>query len=190
MELDKNQKTPKKIIATSILLLLLVCLNIHCYKFYFLTEISWYMFVVYSLLLSIPCSIIIFYILKHQIKSTEVPDKDVWFQRIMSCFLGLLFYVIVLLFVPLGLNYYFAYPSQLKFTTSDYVGIEDTEDEGYEYYYFDIHFKHNGYSMRVWTRSVSSILNFKLQYTIQKGYLGFNVITDSKKLDINYDSFF
>ena len=183
MELDKNQKTPKKIIAASILLLLLVCLNMYCYKFYFLTEISWYMFIIYSLLLSIPCSIIIFYILKHQIKRSEVPDKDVWFQRIMSCFLGMLFYGIVLLFVPLGLNYYLASPPELEFTTLDYVLIShrDNSHEGSpRTSYCNIHFKHNGYSMRI--RTAEDLLYFRLQYTVQKGWLGFNVITDSKKL--------
>ena len=180
MELDKKQKTPFKIKASGILLILFVCLNMKCYTFYFLTEISWYTFILYSLLLSILCSIIIFYIIKYQIKGSEVPYAGVMIHTIISCFLGLLFYGVVLLFVPLGVNYYFAYPSQSEFTTTDYLrttyNYTDTETTRGEYY-CQIHFKHNGYSMR---KGVGNTPFFRLRYTVQKGWLGFNVITDHK----------
>ena len=184
MELDKKQKTPFKIKASGILLILFVCLNMKCYTFYFLTEISWHTFILYSLLLSILCSIIIFYIIKHQIKGSEVPYAGVMIHTIISCFLGLLFYGVVLLFVPLGVNYYFAYPSQSEFTTTDYVTLSHLNNahgsEAQRTTYRHIHFKHNGYSMRV--RTSEDILYFRLQYTVQKGWLGFNVITDYNQL--------
>lgn len=188
-------KITRKHKAFIVTVLLLVCVNLFCHTKVWVTEIRWITVLGYTLILTIPYYFLFFYkILKESpkdqerireqlqyVKSTSMMSKRT--KLITSFFLGYLLCFLTISCVPIAVNYYFSSQEKEYFTTSQFTIAEEdahsSDDVAYkgvdQHTYSVIRFFHNDVYISYRVEQQKGAKN--LYYIVQKGLLGFPIIT-------------